>query len=404
MFTGSLFTMSACWRWFVVLSCRSPGPSGGQSKKPMDKKLRRQIANCNERRRMQSINAGFHTLRVLMPHLQGEKMSKVCSQTVHGPCCNSCCEWVFVSPLQAAVLQHAAEHIFRLNQERERLLQQNTSLRMMLSKYWPNSDPGSVDQESQDGKVNKATSPLCFDDERAASRELEQIFATQKEVDRIKAELERERSRRISLEARLKDRSPSEEDEEEEEDTESDMDEFKHKRPRVVDSGPNSRNNLDIIVRAIRQIEGDAFSRSATPTCGSQERSTGGTFTPISTGDNSRVSPVTPVCASWIPSRQPHFFPVSLPTYLRPCYYCYSTYNTPNCLPQRWFQLCWQKNTLYTVSIQSHLIIFSSPPPFDRLLLHPHMFCTICSVSDLTSCIVRSETIAHSRWLCHASS
>jgi transcription factor AP-4 len=238
----------------------------------MDKKLRRQIANCNERRRMQSINAGFHTLRVLMPHLQGEKLSK------------------------AAVLQHAAEHIYRLNQERERLVQQNTSLRVMLSKYWPNSDPNSVDG-SQDGKVNKATSPLCFDDERAASRELEQIFATQKEVDRIKAELERERSRRISLEARLKDRSPSEEDDEEE-DTESDTEEFKHKRPRVMDTtAPGTRNNLDIIVRAIRQIEGDAFSRSATPTCGSQERSTG-TFTPISTGDNSRVSPITPVCAS----------------------------------------------------------------------------------------------------------
>lgn len=62
----------------LVILCRSPGPSGGQSKRPMDKKLRRQIANCNERRRMQSINAGFHTLRVLMPHLQGEKLSKVC--------------------------------------------------------------------------------------------------------------------------------------------------------------------------------------------------------------------------------------------------------------------------------------------------------------------------------------
>lgn len=222
---------------------------------------------------MQSINAGFHTLRVLMPHLQGEKLSK------------------------AAVLQHAAEHIFRLNQERERLLQQNTSLRVMLSKYWPNGDPNSG-EESQDAKVNKATSPLCFDDERAASKELEQIFATQKEVDRIKAELERERSRRISLEARLKDRSPSEEDDEY--DTESEMEELKHKRPRVMEKNVppgTTRNNLDIIVRAIRQIEGDAFSRSATPTCGSQERSTG-TFTPISTGDNSRVSPVTPVCAS----------------------------------------------------------------------------------------------------------
>lgn len=204
------------------------------------------------------------------------------------------------NPPQAAVLQHAAEHIYRLNQERERLVQQNTSLRVMLSKYWPNSDPSSL-EGSQDSKVNKATSPLCFDEERAASRELEQIFATQKEVDRIKAELERERSRRISLEARfaqLKDRSPSEEDEEEEDTESSDTEEYKNKRPRMMDTTPGAaRNNLDIIVRAIRQIEGDAFSRSATPTCGSQERSAG-TFTPISTGDNSRVSPVTPVCAS----------------------------------------------------------------------------------------------------------
>ena len=46
----------------------------------MDKKLRRQIANSNERRRMQSINQGFHSLRLLMPHLQGEKLSKVCVQ------------------------------------------------------------------------------------------------------------------------------------------------------------------------------------------------------------------------------------------------------------------------------------------------------------------------------------
>ena len=193
------------------------------------------------------------------------------------------------------MLQHAAEHIYRLNQERERLVQQNTSLRVMLSKYWPNSDPNST-EGSQDGKVNKATSPLCFDDERAASKELEQIFATQKEVDRIKAELERERSRRMLLESRLKDRSPSEEDDEE--DTESsDTEQYRHKRPRIIDTAHGTRNNLDIIVRAIRQIEGDAFSRSATPTCGSQERSAG-TFTPISTGDNSRVSPVTPVCAS----------------------------------------------------------------------------------------------------------
>lgn len=45
----------------------------------MDKqrKIRRQIANNNERRRMQSINAGFESLRTMLP-LVDEKMSKVC--------------------------------------------------------------------------------------------------------------------------------------------------------------------------------------------------------------------------------------------------------------------------------------------------------------------------------------
>lgn len=127
----------------------------------------------------------------------------------------------------------------------------------------------------------------------------EQIFATQQELERIKSELERERALRLSLEARcqnLKDLTPSEE--EDEESDLSDSDQFQHKRPRIIkDSSP--RNNLDIIVRAIRQIEGDAFSRSTTP-CGIQEGTSGiGTFRPISTGpDSSRVSPVTPVCAS----------------------------------------------------------------------------------------------------------
>lgn len=32
-----------------------------------DRRLRRQIANCNERRRMQSINAGFQALRQFLP-------------------------------------------------------------------------------------------------------------------------------------------------------------------------------------------------------------------------------------------------------------------------------------------------------------------------------------------------
>lgn len=42
-----------------------------------EKRMRREIANSNERRRMQSINAGFQSLKNLLPHHEGEKLSKV---------------------------------------------------------------------------------------------------------------------------------------------------------------------------------------------------------------------------------------------------------------------------------------------------------------------------------------
>jgi hypothetical protein len=48
-----------------------------------EKKMRRQIANSNERRRMQSINAGFQSLRQLLPHHDGEKLSKVSNKKIN---------------------------------------------------------------------------------------------------------------------------------------------------------------------------------------------------------------------------------------------------------------------------------------------------------------------------------
>lgn len=52
-------------------------PRNGSTTPLDDRRIRRQIANCNERRRMQSINAGFQALRSLLPRKDGEKMSKV---------------------------------------------------------------------------------------------------------------------------------------------------------------------------------------------------------------------------------------------------------------------------------------------------------------------------------------
>ena len=74
-----------------------------------EKKIRREIANSNERRRMQSINSGFQSLRTLLPHHEGEKLSK------------------------AAILQQTAEYIYSLEQEKTRLLSQNCHLKRLLS-------------------------------------------------------------------------------------------------------------------------------------------------------------------------------------------------------------------------------------------------------------------------------
>jgi len=87
------------------------GGVGGIPGEGMDqeRRIRREIANSNERRRMQSINAGFQSLRTLLPHHEGEKLSK------------------------AAILQQTAEYIYTLEQEKTLLLSQNSQLKRLLS-------------------------------------------------------------------------------------------------------------------------------------------------------------------------------------------------------------------------------------------------------------------------------
>jgi hypothetical protein len=51
--------------------------SGDNDKNTTEKKTRREIANSNERRRMQSINTGFMRLKALVPSISKEKVSKV---------------------------------------------------------------------------------------------------------------------------------------------------------------------------------------------------------------------------------------------------------------------------------------------------------------------------------------
>lgn len=57
-------------------NCRDKHLAPGKTMEA-EKRIRREIANSNERRRMQSINAGFQALRTLLPRHEGEKLSKV---------------------------------------------------------------------------------------------------------------------------------------------------------------------------------------------------------------------------------------------------------------------------------------------------------------------------------------
>ncbi|KYN41009.1 Transcription factor AP-4 [Trachymyrmex septentrionalis] len=59
------------------------GRVASRSHMEQEKRMRREIANSNERRRMQSINAGFQSLRTLLPHHEGEKLSKTVSAVGH---------------------------------------------------------------------------------------------------------------------------------------------------------------------------------------------------------------------------------------------------------------------------------------------------------------------------------
>ncbi|XP_022646133.1 transcription factor AP-4-like isoform X1 [Varroa jacobsoni] len=94
-----------------------------------EKRIRREIANSNERRRMQSINAGFQSLRVLLPQRDGEKMSK------------------------AAILQHTAEYIYQLEQEKTRLLSQLCSVRRNVTQ----NGVGSVSSNDSDNSDSGGT-------------------------------------------------------------------------------------------------------------------------------------------------------------------------------------------------------------------------------------------------------
>ncbi|KAL7860991.1 hypothetical protein AOLI_G00173400 [Acnodon oligacanthus] len=143
-------------------------PLTPETARDQERRIRREIANSNERRRMQSINAGFQSLKTLIPHSDGEKLSK------------------------AAILQQTAEYIFSLEQEKTRLLQQNTQLKRFIQEF-SGSSPKRRRAEEKDEGIG---SPDILEDEK--------VEDLRREMIELRQQLEKERSVRMILEEQIR--------------------------------------------------------------------------------------------------------------------------------------------------------------------------------------------------------
>ncbi|XP_026216240.1 transcription factor AP-4 isoform X2 [Anabas testudineus] len=117
---------------------------------------------------MQSINAGFQSLKTLIPHSDGEKLSK------------------------AAILQQTAEYIFTLEQEKTRLLQQNSQLKRIIQEL-SGSSPKRRRAEEKDEGIG---SPDILEEEKTEDLRREMI--------ELRQQLEKERSVRMLLEDQMR--------------------------------------------------------------------------------------------------------------------------------------------------------------------------------------------------------
>ncbi|CAH1124725.1 unnamed protein product [Ceutorhynchus assimilis] len=155
-----------------------------------EKRMRREIANSNERRRMQSINNGFQSLRSLLPHHEGEKLSK------------------------AAILQQTAEYIYSLEQEKTRLLSQNCQLKRLVGQHeggelppkkrkteliLPTIESPEDEDETFSGMDSMSPGPV-----KLITLTVNGAAVTNETPNELKKALERERNLRLLLEDQVR--------------------------------------------------------------------------------------------------------------------------------------------------------------------------------------------------------
>ncbi|KAK1886409.1 Transcription factor AP-4 [Dissostichus eleginoides] len=143
-------------------------PLSPETAQDQERRIRREIANSNERRRMQSINAGFQSLKTLLPHTDGEKLSK------------------------AAILQQTSDYIFALEQEKTTLLAQNNQLKRYIQEF-SSSSPKRRRAEEKDEGIG---SPDTLEEEK--------VEEVRREMLELRQQLDKERSARMQLEEQVR--------------------------------------------------------------------------------------------------------------------------------------------------------------------------------------------------------
>ncbi|KAI0237844.1 Transcription factor AP-4, partial [Lamellibrachia satsuma] len=139
-----------------------------------DKRMRREIANCNERRRMQSINSGFQSLKTLLPQHDSEKLSK------------------------AAILQQTSEYISSLEQEKKRLQMQNAKLKLMLQEMRQLDSDGSS-EGSPLPKRKKRDTESSDEGISLSGGDADDVDDMRHEMVELRRQLEHERHLRVRL-------------------------------------------------------------------------------------------------------------------------------------------------------------------------------------------------------------
>nr|XP_046263693.1 transcription factor AP-4-like isoform X3 [Scatophagus argus] len=117
---------------------------------------------------MQSINAGFQSLKTLLPHTDGEKLSK------------------------AAILQQTADYIFALEQEKTQLLAQNNQLKRFIQEF-SGSSPKRKRAEEKDEGIG---SPDTLEEEK--------VEELRREMLELRQQLDKERSARMQMEEQVR--------------------------------------------------------------------------------------------------------------------------------------------------------------------------------------------------------